>query len=303
MLITNSHYGNIWPISAMAMGGLIGNVLFFVVSGFCLYEIKVPFHKWYVKRVMRIYPALWIVNIFGVLIGFHKINSITQFMRLFLYPTYYHFIASIMFLYIIYYFLMYLKSKTSLSIRKMMLILFGIYVAVYLFLYDKSFYHIDVVEEPMVRFLYLEGMLLGVFFRENMNSSQMKADEKYKDLIKIMISFVIYVTSKVVFSTYKEFAGFQILNQIIIFVLVYYLARIFVRWENNKTKSLNQLKCGRYIKAVSQMTLEIYFVQYMIFYLMPEIVFPLNFIVVTSMIILGASIVKRINSRIKLFFA
>lgn len=260
ILITNSHYGNIWPISAMAMGGLIGNVLFFVVSGFCLYEIKVPFHKWYVKRITRIYPALWIVNIFGILIGFHKISSVTQFAKLFVYPTYYHFIESIMFLYVIYYFLMCLKSRTSLSIKKLMIIVFGIYVAIYLFAYDKSFYHIDVVEEPMVRFLYLEGMLLGVFFRENMDSSQMKTSERYKDVVKIMVSFVAYVISKVLFSNYKEFAELQIMNQIIIFVLVYYLVRMFVRWENNKTRSLYQLKYGRYIKWISQMTLEIYFV-------------------------------------------
>lgn len=40
MLITNSHYADIWPVSAMAMGGHIGNCLYFFLSGFCLYNIK-----------------------------------------------------------------------------------------------------------------------------------------------------------------------------------------------------------------------------------------------------------------------
>ena len=34
LLITNSHLGNIWPSSALATGGLLGNVIFFAASGF-----------------------------------------------------------------------------------------------------------------------------------------------------------------------------------------------------------------------------------------------------------------------------
>ena len=32
VLITNSHFGDIWPVSAMASGGLLGNVIFLAVS-------------------------------------------------------------------------------------------------------------------------------------------------------------------------------------------------------------------------------------------------------------------------------
>ena len=35
-LITNSHFKNIWPISALASGGLLGDILFFAISGYCL---------------------------------------------------------------------------------------------------------------------------------------------------------------------------------------------------------------------------------------------------------------------------
>lgn len=42
-LITNSHFGNIWPVSAFSVGGLLGNVIFFAVSGFLLYNIKSNF--------------------------------------------------------------------------------------------------------------------------------------------------------------------------------------------------------------------------------------------------------------------
>lgn len=54
VLITNSHFSDIWPIKALAAGGLLGNILFFAVSGFCLYLVKDNFFKWILKRVIRI---------------------------------------------------------------------------------------------------------------------------------------------------------------------------------------------------------------------------------------------------------
>lgn len=40
------------------------------------------------------------------------------------------------------------------------------YLLVYTFAYDKSYYHIDTVREPMIRFLFFESMLLGAWFRQ-----------------------------------------------------------------------------------------------------------------------------------------
>ena len=40
ILITNSHFDTIYPISQLSMGGSIGNSIFFWVSGFCLSNIK-----------------------------------------------------------------------------------------------------------------------------------------------------------------------------------------------------------------------------------------------------------------------
>ena len=117
ILITNSHYGKIWPISAMAMGGLLGNVIFFAVSGFCLCNIRLPFHKWYLKRISRIYPTLWIVSVLGILVGYFKINDIRGAMRLLFYPTYYHFIASIMFLYIFFYVILWIYKRWNMRLH------------------------------------------------------------------------------------------------------------------------------------------------------------------------------------------
>lgn len=38
-IITNAHYRGVYPTDLIANGGLLGDVLFFAVSGFCLASI------------------------------------------------------------------------------------------------------------------------------------------------------------------------------------------------------------------------------------------------------------------------
>lgn len=296
ILITNSHYANIWPISAMAMGGLLGNVLFFAVSGFCLYEIKQSFLIWYSKRIVRIYPVLWIVNLIGLAIGFYQINSFQRFVKFFIYPTYYHFIESMMLLYIIYYVLIYLHRKTQIKIETIMFAVFLIYVFTYLFIFNKTYYHIDVVEEPMVRFLYLEGMLMGAYFKMYRKNKEENKNGVKKDFYKILICFPLYVVSKILFSRIEQLASLQIFNQIIIFVLAFLLFRMFYRWESLKKKSLDEYRFGKVIRLLAKVTLEIYLVQYLVYYCMPKLMFPINFVIVTMTIILAAMIINKIRN-------
>lgn len=60
-LIVNSHMGAIYPVSKLAVGGAIGNAIFFFVSGFSLFlSDRRSFAKWEYRRITRIYPSLWI---------------------------------------------------------------------------------------------------------------------------------------------------------------------------------------------------------------------------------------------------
>ncbi|MFQ7120930.1 MAG: acyltransferase family protein, partial [Intestinibacter sp.] len=221
ILITNSHYTNIWPYSFMAFGGLLGDVLYFAISGFCLADIKGSFSRWYLKRILRIYPILWIVNIIGASLGYFEISSIKAFMKLFIYPTYFHFIASIMMLYIIFYFIVkYLLGK--IGFKAVMVCLTVLYVAIYLLLYDKSYYHIDVVEEDMVRFLFLASMLLGVYFRKY----SVNEKKGFLQYIQVFGLFLMYLISKVAFSKINTISIFQILNVVLIYALLYSIFKV-----------------------------------------------------------------------------
>ena len=62
VLITNAHYEDIYPISAIANGGLLGDVLFFSISGFCSNTKNKNALKWYLQRIVRIYTPVWFIN-------------------------------------------------------------------------------------------------------------------------------------------------------------------------------------------------------------------------------------------------
>lgn len=289
ILITNSHYTNIWPYSFMAFGGLLGDILYFAISGFCLADIRESFPRWYLKRILRIYPILWIVNTIGVSVGYFKISSIKMFIELFIYPTYFHFIASIMVLYIIFYFIVkYLLGK--IGFKAVMVCLTVLYVAIYLFLYDKSYYHIDVVEEGMVRFLFLASMLLGVYFRKYSENEK----KGFLQYILVFGLFLVYLISKVAFSKINAISIFQILNVVIVYALLYAIFKIA------KANEVVIMNAGKRIKSFSKfigsMTLEIYLTQYIIYYICGDKMnIPVNLIVVTAGIVILSCLVHYLD--------
>lgn len=64
MIITNAHYTGVYPTDLIANGGLLGDVLFFAVSGFCLASTNGSFGKWYLKRFFRIYIPTWVMTLY-----------------------------------------------------------------------------------------------------------------------------------------------------------------------------------------------------------------------------------------------
>src|SRR4051794_5272276 len=105
ILITNSHYGNVYPTQILSNGGLLGDVLFFLISGFCLVNFKQSFLAWYRKRIIRIFPAVWIITSVYILFGLYTFNGWT-IIGYYIYPPYYPFVASIIIIYIFFYIVM-----------------------------------------------------------------------------------------------------------------------------------------------------------------------------------------------------
>lgn len=282
-LITNSHYTGVYPTDMIANGGLLGDVLFFAVSGYCLYNIKLSFPRWYGKRLYRIYPPVIIITLIYFVLGFYPINIQNAF-QWFIYPTHYHFVASILVVYIVYYIVFKIQVLRT-HIPAVMLVVAIAWLIVYLLFFDKSVYKIDNVYSPMIWFLFFEAMLLGAYFKQN--------DSNYRNrfsiwmFIGLVITFVAYFASKLLFTKKPEIAFLQPINQVLLFVLLYFFLRLFSGLDSKLEKMPKWLKT--IVNFIASITLEIYVVQYVIEEQLAQVVqFPMNWLLLTVTILLAA---------------
>lgn len=285
-LITNAHYTGIYPTDLIANGGLIGDIIFFAVSGYCLYNVKGNFISWYSNRIVRCYLPVILMTVVYMLFGYYSISE-HSFVWWYIYPTYYHFIASIVVLYIPFYIIMKIKLLKK-HIPYIMIVLAIVSLIIYVLpIYDKSYYHIDKVREPMIRFLFMESMLLGAYFRQQ--GEEVLSGFKIRYLIGTIACFIIYFLSKLLFSNVDSISSFQILNWFAIFALLYYVFILFASLERRYHNLPNWIKTT--ISYLASITLEIYVVQYVLIDLIrPRFSFPLNWLVLTFLILLVSSL-------------
>lgn len=110
------------------------------------------FALWYGKRLWRVYPPVILMTLIYMLVGYYSLKEQNVFWW-YVYPTYYHFVASIIILYIPFFFTMKIE-KVKRHITAVMFLVALVGLGVYIFWYDKTSYHIDTVREPYIRFLF-----------------------------------------------------------------------------------------------------------------------------------------------------
>lgn len=290
-LITNSHYSNIWPVSAIAMGGHIGNCLYFFLSGFCLYNIKDSFPVWYLKRIIRIYPALWIVNIIDLMVGRTNIGEIEGVIHCFLYPTWFHFIGSIMVLYIVYYIVRMVQIKLKIDIKWFMICLAICYFLIYILIFDKGTYHIDDVNEKWVRFMFCASMLLGLAFREQYN--KIVPEIKIRDIIIFLGLTILFFVGKLALSSFSWLSTWQCFLPVILVCYICSISNLFIKMEKQGIFLRINQKISNVIKFIAEITLEIYLGQTLIIWWITGLPFPFSFIVVTGVILVYAWLIHK----------
>lgn len=289
IIITNSHYTGVYPTDLIANGGLLGDVLFFSISGFCLASPRDNFGKWYLKRVIRVYTPSWVMTIVYIILGAYILTNLQDVFDFFIWPTHWHFVASIILLYIPLFFVSkYIEMNKRNFLRLTGLILF-IQIILYFTVYDYSFYHIDTVREPMIEFLFFQSMLLGLHFRWK---AENKSNNYRISLVKIGIVIfftVLYFMSKMLFVKLPEIAPLQLINPIVLWGLLYVLFELFMSIDSLLIR-IEKSFLWKCISFLSNRTLEIYLVQYVIIAQCKIGPFPINWIILTSLIILSASI-------------
>ena len=181
--------------------------------------------------------------------------------------------------------------------------LFVLQMVLYLTVYDTSYYHIDKVREPMIEFLFFQSMLLGLHFRWRCNNEDVLSDTISKKRIGWgILLLAIYFVSKLIFVKYEALSAYQILNQFVLWMLLYVLFQLFMGLET-KLKSIEGGKSWLCVKFIADRTLEIYLVQYVILDHLKIGPFPLNWLLLTTTILCSAAclrwlsqqVIKRIN--------
>ncbi len=304
IIITNAHYTGIYPSDIIANGGLLGDVIFFSVSGFCLASPVLSFGKWYAKRLWRIYSVVWIATLVFSLLGAWYVNSVLDVVKWFIHPTHYHFIASITLLYIPLYFVSrYIElNRTNYALAAFGLL--GAQLFLYIIIYDRSYYHIDTVREPMIEFLFFQSMLLGLFFRQKCISgsfliNKKSVGQKAALWVCMFVMLVVYFVSKLLFVKCTSLSEIQLLNQGVLFVVLYLLFNCTYMLED-KLKELSNKKMWCGVKFLSDHTLEIYCVQYVIIEWIrnAKLPFPINWVVLTAAILLAATVLRWTSQKV-----
>lgn len=279
LLITNSHYEVVYPVKALATGGLLGNSIFFIVSGFCLSSIKEDFFHWFGKRIIRIYPACTIITVISVVIG-SGISDVPGFIRYFIYPTGYGFIEKIIGLYIPYYFVCKygIKKRSHRCQCSCVFALLGACVVV-------GITNTKISEW----FFYLALMLIGALFK---NEIQITGQTKFKVMgMYSIILLIIYYVIEFIIKRDRALESIRPFNYITLFACVSFGFRFFVGCENFwRKKSIH--RGYELIRFLSNRTLEIYLVQVLLIPHFPAIKFPLSVLILTGEILVGSCILK-----------
>jgi len=276
--IANSHLDALYPVPAMATGGSIGNALFFMLSGYGLflsYNIReVPFFAWYRRRVFRIYPATWLATILMIVIAQSAWRTLDIFgyVRLFVWPTDYWFIAALMIYYVIFFAI--LKRQNYRYFLAGIFVLIVPYIYFYFTFVDLSGYSI---EGPgyFKWIFYLQTMFFGGYLAGCKRSG---TPNFFKDGLALVLFVGLYYGILIFMSRFGGWQ-FQAVTHFLMFPILFFFLRFA---ESKEIAALVQSKyVGPVISLMAALTLEIYLLHGYVraFPFVLKTIFPLNIVV------------------------
>ena len=170
VLILNSHLDNFYPVQQLATGGMIGNAFFFMLSSLGLYlswqtKQQNDFQSWYSQRIIRIYPAVWITIIFIILplaiySGSLNAQSFFEKMGMFFFPPFW-FLQALMIYYLLAFFILKRFSYRLLLVFSASIL--SVYIVYYYFYLDLTIFSIETnsLRQIFYFLIFLWGIYLG----------------------------------------------------------------------------------------------------------------------------------------------
>lgn len=294
LLIANSHLDALYPISSLATGGSIGNALFFMLSGYGLFLSAIirpgPFLTWYGRRIVRIYPALWIASILIALVAQSAWRSLDWlgYVQMFVWPTRYWFVAALMIFYMLFFVM--LRLHDSRYFLAVIAVLYVPYLYFYITGLDLSGYAIE--GEGYFKWLfYLQTMFFGGYLAGRKTLGRLSL---WKDGLALILFVALHYGS---LSAMNRFGGweFQIVSHLLMFPTLFFFLRLA---SNERIAALVQSRyLGTAVSLVAGATLEIYLLHGYVRELpfMLETVFPLNLLAFWIVTILLSYVLNRVS--------
>lgn len=298
IMITNSHMGEIYPFSALATGGALGNSLFFIVSGFCLYKPKEKFSKWISKRYLRLYVPLILFAFFNL---YKTSHVVLTFFSSFVFPQNYWFICALLCLYPVYYLFVTKKfDKISFVLQTLFLVI--VYSIIYVFL-DKDIYTVNIVGICGIRFSYIFSfflMLYGAYVRQNYEKVKFTIRNKRGLLVVFSILLLVaYYGFLLLMRYWRFFRQWQFIETLLCVMLTIIVFFMFISFEEIFSSFPNSI-IKRIVSFLDSHTLEIYITQFYVINVVREmeLFFPINFCLVITGIFICSYILKGLSARL-----
>lgn len=306
ILITNSHFDTIYPISQLSMGGSIGNSIFFGVSGFCLSNIKsrgsivVDGGAWYLHRLWRIYlPCVVavLINTFYRYMIHIATPNLKEILGNIVNPTVgFWFVQAILVLYILYYITVRLLDNGTLSFKVVFITIGIIYTISYVLCVDKSYVSIE--RDSLFKWIYYFAVMMLGFYCKKMKRSN--AQNKVGLLIVCSAMFVIFYGLQFVIKRCTVLLPFQFIIHVEEVVFIYYITYLFENLESFFIEIKHKTAISKIADSLAKITLEIYLVQMVVIDLCAEhLAFPLSFVVAVVGIYVYAIIVNSISTQVR----
>jgi len=283
-LVVNSHFDGIWPISALATGGSIGNCLFFASTGFLLANIKQKFGPWYLKKLARIYPAIIIVESIGLLFFNANTDIWGQYgvaARYFVCGGYW-FLQALVCLYIPYYIVMTTKLKDYLLGVSGVVTL--IYFVCYFLFVDKTVWSIEASRFKWI--FYFGIMLIGSWYALQIKQQKKILNCSLAGVITIVM-FIAFYGFKFLLDRYPQIMPLQFIEHVILAIFIYALMAMLLQYEA-KLKIYHEKIWWKSIKFLSRITLEIYLVMDLVIEHVETFLFPISFYLACGLILVSA---------------
>ena len=290
------------------VGGVIGNSIFFYCSGYLLKFKGEKFKgEWFAKKLIRLLPSVWVFMLFvSVCDVFRGVTSRYAWFNWF-YPTKYWFVNAIICFFMVAYLLKsYLQKgeicsagRWSGRLKPRMLMLGCGVVLLYAVWY---FAFVDVHGEIVMDeggfkcwFYYFLFFLWGYYSKRK----GFEVKGSFLSALCFPVSIILFYAYKKVAVHYGWMVEMQFVFVPVLLSLVVASSRNFAAWLFNK--GLPQFLQKAFI-FMSNLTLDIYIVQvYLITWLMPEMTFPLNVLVLFVLIALFAVVNKNVADKIGSF--